>query len=132
MFILTDKRLAFVSKTEAKPRWWSATVERQVITLSKSDNPMLTHDGYDEKELMLDLKNKKNEQYSFDDVISVESEEKNWGSILKIRLRKNGKEKEYQLAIVKDWVTYPVKDPVKFLKINWVPIVEFINGQRTK
>lgn len=132
MFILTDKRLAFVSKTEAKPRWWSATVERQVITLSKSDNPMLTHDGYDEKELMIDLENKKNEQYGFDDVISVESEEKNWGSILKIKLRKNNKEKKYQLAIVKDWVTYPVKDPVKFLKINWNPIVEFINKQRTK
>lgn len=132
MFILTDKRLAFVSKTEAKPRWWSATVERQVITLSKSDNPMLTHDGYDEKELMLDLENKKNEQYGFDDVISVESEEKNWGSILKIKLRKNNKEKKYQLAIVKDWVTYPVKDPVKFLKINWNPIVEFINKQRSK
>ncbi|TBR10695.1 MAG: hypothetical protein EPO62_03030 [Candidatus Nitrosotenuis sp.] len=132
MFILTDKRLAFVSKTEAKPRWWSATVERQVVTLSKSDNPMLTHDGYDEKELMIDLENKKNEQYSFDDVISVESEEKNWGSILKIKLRKNNKEKKYQLAIVKDWVTYPVKDPVKFLKIDWIPIVEFINRQRVK
>lgn len=132
MFILTDKRLAFVSKTEAKPRWWSATVERQVVTLSKSDNPMLTHDGYDEKELMVDLENKKNEQYGFDDVVSVESEEKNWGSILKIRLRKNNKEKKYQLAIVKDWVTYPVKDPVKFLKINWVPIVEFINKKRSK
>ena len=132
MFILTDKRLAFVSKTEAKPRWWSATVERQVITLSKSDDPMLIHDGYDEKELMLDLENKKNEQYSFDDVISVESEEKNWGSILKIKLRKNSKVKKYQLAIVKDWVTYPVKDPVKFLKINWIPIVEFINKRRTK
>ena len=132
MFILTDKRLAFVSKTEAKPRWWSATVERQVITLAKSDNPMLIHDGYDEKELMLDLENKKNEQYGFDDVISVESEEKNWGDILKIKLRKNNKEKKYQLAIVKDWVTYPVKDPVKFLKINWIPIVEFINKQRTK
>ncbi len=131
MFILTDKRLAFVSKTEAKPRWWSATVERQVVTLSKSDDPMLTHDGYDEKELMLDLENKKNEQYGFDDVISVEFEEKNWGNILKIRLRKNNKEKKYQLTIVKDWVTYPVKDPVKFLKINWAPIVEFINKRRS-
>jgi hypothetical protein len=76
MFILTDKRLAFVSKTEAKSRWWSSTVERQVITLSKSDNPMLIHDGYDEKELMTDLENKKNEQYSFDEVVSVETEEK--------------------------------------------------------
>jgi hypothetical protein len=132
MLILTDKRLAFVSKTEAKPRWWSAAVERQVVTLSKSDNPMLTHDGYGEKELMLDLENKKNEQYSFDDVIGVESEEKSWGSLLYMKIRKDGKEKKYQLSIVKDWVKYPVKDPMKFLKINWAPIVEFINKQRTK
>lgn len=132
MLILTDKRLAFVSKTEAKPRWWSAAVERQVVTLSKSDNPMLTHDGYGEKELMLDLENKKNEQYSFDDIISVEPEEKSWGSLLHMKIRKDNKEKKYQLSIVKDWVKYPVKDPMKFLKINWAPIVEFINKQRTK
>lgn len=131
MFILTNKRLAFVSKTEAKSRWWTATVERQVVTLLKSDNPMITHDGYDEKELALDLENKKNEEYVFDDVISVESEEKTWGSVLKIKLRKDGKEKSYQLSVVKDWVTYPVKDPVKFLKINWMPVIEYIK-QRIK
>ena len=131
MFILTNMRLAFVSKTEAKSRWWTATVERQVVTLLKSDNPMITHDGYDEKELALDLENKKNEEYVFDDVISVESEEKTWGSVLKIKLRKDGKEKSYQLSVVKDWVTYPVKDPVKFLKINWMPVIEYIK-QRIK
>lgn len=132
MFILTDKRLAFVSKTEAKSRWWSATVERQVVTLLKSDDPMLIHDGYDEKELVQDLENKKNEEYCFDDVISVEPEEKKWGSVLKLKLKKDGKEKNYELSVVKDWVTYPVKDPVKFLKINWNPIAEFITKQRTK
>lgn len=132
MFILTDRRLAFVSKTEAKSRWWSAAVERQVVTLLKSDDPMITHDGYDEKELTHDLENEKNEKYSFDDVISAEPEEKTWGSVLKLKLKKDGKEKNYQLSVVKDWVTYPVKDPVKFLKINWNPIVEFINKQRTK
>jgi hypothetical protein len=132
MFILTDRRLAFVSKTEAKSRWWSATVERQVVTLLKSDDPMLIHDGYDEKELVQDLENKKNEEYCFDDVISVEPEEKKWGSVLKLKLKKDGKEKNYELSVVKDWVTYPVKDPVKFLKINWNPVVEFIIKQRTK
>ena len=88
MFILTDKRLAFVSKTEAKSRWWSAAVERQVITLLKSDDPMLINDGYDAKELILDLENKKNEEYSFDNVVSAEPEEKKWGSILKLKLKK--------------------------------------------
>ncbi|HEY8110145.1 MAG TPA: hypothetical protein VIG05_04710 [Candidatus Nitrosotenuis sp.] len=132
MFILTDKRLAFVSKTEAKSRWWSAAVERQVVTLLKSDDSMLTHDGYGVKELVQDLENKKNEEYGFADVISMEPEEKNWGSVLKLKLKRDGKEKNYQLSVVKDWVTYPVKDPVKFLKINWNPIVEFINKQRIK
>lgn len=132
MLILTDKRIAFVSKTEAKPRWWSAAVERQVVTLSKSDNPMLTHDGYGEKEFLLDLENKKNEQYSFDDIVGVESEEKSWGSLLHMKIRKNNKERKYQLSIVKDWVKYPVKDPMKFLKIDWIPIIEFINKQRAK
>lgn len=132
MFVLTDKRLAFVSKTEAKSRWWSAAVERQVVTLLKSDDPMLTHDGYDGKELAQDLENKKNDEYSFDNVISMEPEEKKWGSVLKLKLKKDGKEKSYQLSVVKDWVTYPVKDPVKFLKINWGPVVEFINKQRTE
>lgn len=132
MLILTDRHLVFVSKTEAKSRWWSATVQRQVVTLLKSDDPMLTHDGYDEKELTKDLENKKNEKYNFDDVIGVESEEKTWGSVLKVKLKKDGKEKNYQLSVVKDWVTYPVKDPVKFLKINWSPVVEFINKQRIR
>ena len=130
MFILTDRHLAFVSKTKAKSRWWSATVERQVVTLMKSDSPMLIHDGYDIKDLKLDLENEKNEKFGFDDVISVDSEEKKWGSVLKLKLRKNDKEKNYQLSIVKDWVTYPVKDPTKFLKVNWTPIVEFIKKHR--
>jgi hypothetical protein len=100
MFILTDKRLAFVSKTEAKSRWWSAAVERQVVTLLKSDDSMLTHDGYDVKELAQDLENKKNEEYGFADVISMEPEEKNWGSVLKLKLKKDSKEKTYQMSVV--------------------------------
>jgi hypothetical protein len=131
MFILTDRRIVFVSKTKAKSRWWSATVERQVVTLMKSNEPMLIHDGYDIKDLKLDLENEKNEEYGFDDVISVDFEEKKWGSILKLKLGKNGKEKNYQLSVVKDWVTYPIKDPTKFLKVNWTPIVEFIKKHRT-
>lgn len=132
MFILTNRRIAFITKTDAKPRWWSITVERQVVTLMKSNNPMLIHDGYGEKELGFDLENKKNQEYGFDEVISVNSEEKVWGSILKLKLQKDNKEKNYHLSIVKDWVSYPIKDPMKFLKINWTPVVEFINKQKVK
>ena len=126
MFFITDKHIIFVSNTEATLNWWKPAVQRQIMTLMKSDNPMLTHDGYDEKDLMADLENKKNEEYSLHDVLSAETEEKAWGSILKLKIRVGGKEKKYHLSVVKDWVSYPIKDPVKFMKIDWSPIVDYL------
>ncbi|MGQ0772625.1 MAG: hypothetical protein ACT4NT_07640 [Nitrososphaerota archaeon] len=130
MFFVTDKHVIFITKTEAKPKWWKAAVERQILTLMKSNNTMLTHDGYDEKELGVDLQNDKNQEYLIEDIISVETEEKAWGSVLKLKIKADDKEKTLQLSIVKDWVTYPIKDPTKFLKVDWMPIVEYIK-QRT-
>lgn len=131
MFFLTNRHLMFITKTEAKPRWWKSTVERQILTLMKSGDTILIHDGYGEKDLMLDLENEKNEEYSFEDVVNVETEEKKWGSVLKLKIRDADKEKNFELSIVKDWVSYPIKDPVKFLKVDWKPIVEYIkNNQR--
>jgi hypothetical protein len=131
MFFLTNKHLMFITKTEAKPRWWKSTVERQILTLMKSGDTILIHDGYGEKDLMLDLENEKNEEYSFEDVVNVETEEKTWGSVLKLKIRDADREKNFELSIVKDWVSYPIKDPVKFLKVDWKPIVEYIkNNQR--
>ncbi len=126
MFFVTDKHLIFVSKTEAKQKWWKTAVERQILTLMKDANIMLTHDGYDEKELLVDLENEKNEEYSLDNVIGVGTEEKAWGTILTLKIKTGDKEKKFQLSVVKDWVTYPVKDPTKFLKVDWMPIVTFI------
>lgn len=131
MFFLTNRHLMFITKTEAKPRWWKSTVERQILTLMKSGDTILIHDGYGEKDLMLDLENEKNEEYSFEDVVNVETEEKTWGSVLKLKIRDADREKNFELSIVKDWVSYPIKDPVKFLKVDWKPIVEYIkNNQR--
>jgi len=49
----------FVHKTEAKMRWWHAAAQRQVLTFLKSKNVMIHQDGYGEKQLQLDLENKK-------------------------------------------------------------------------
>lgn len=126
MFFVTDKHIIFITKTEAKPKWWKAAVERQILTLMKSNNTMLTHDGYDEKELVVDLQNDKNQEYLIEDITSVETEEKAWGTVLKLKIKTDDKEKTLQLSIVKDWVTYPIKDPTKFLKVDWTPIAEYI------
>lgn len=131
MFFLTDKHLIFVTKTEANPKWWKAAVQRQILTLMKTNSTMLTHDGYDEKDLIVDLENEKNEEYSYEDVIDVESQEKPWGTVLILKIKTPQKEKTFQLSVVRDWVSYPIKDAVKFLKVDWTPIVSYIKQRIT-
>lgn len=76
MLFLTEKHLMFVTKTEAKMKWWAPAVERQIRNSLNSKNIMIHHDGYNDKELRLDLQNKKNMKVSFDLILNVSSEEK--------------------------------------------------------
>jgi len=131
MLILTDKHLMFVHKTEVMMKWWKAITQRQVINFLKSKNTMIHHDGYDEKELMNDLENAKNTELGFDDIFSISFEEKVWGSVLLLEYEKGGKKEKFQYAIAQDWVKYPVKEPTKYMKVDWKPFVQYIkDGQR--
>lgn len=130
MFFVTNKSIYFVSKTEAKSQWWKSTVQRQILSLMKTpDDTMIIHDGYDEKKLAVDLENEKNPRFLLSDVINVDTEEKVWGSVLKLKLRDGEKERTFHLSIVKDWVSYPAKAPMRFLKINWNPVSEYIKSR---
>ena len=55
MLFLTDNHLLFVRRTERMKKWWKAAVTRQVVTLHNNNNVMITHDGYDEEDLKIDL-----------------------------------------------------------------------------
>ncbi|MBM3904650.1 MAG: hypothetical protein FJ357_05920 [Thaumarchaeota archaeon] len=130
MLFVTDKGLYFVSKTQAKSQWWKSSVQRQILMLLKDpENTIWVHDGYDEKNLALDLENEKNSRYRMSDVISVDAEEKTWGSILVLKLRDEEKERKFHLSIVRDWVSYPVKAPMNYLKVNWTPVVQYIKSR---
>jgi hypothetical protein len=130
MFVLTDKHLMFIHKTEAKMRWWQAIRQRQVISFLKSKNTMIRHDGYNESNLIEDLKNAKNIELSFDDILNITSEEKEWGSILLLEYKKDGKQQKYQYSIAQDWVKYPVKEPTKYMKVDWEPFVQYIKDRQ--
>lgn len=130
MFFLTDKHVILIKKTEAPMKWWKAAVQRQTLMLTKSLNPMLIHDGYDEQSLKEDLQNEKNEEFAISDILSAESEEKAWGSLLKLKIRQGEKEKNCHFSIVKDWVGYPIRDPMKYLKVDWGPIIKHIQENR--
>ena len=130
MLVLTDKHLSFVFKTEARMKWWKAITQRQVINFIKSKNTMIIHDGYDEQELMNDLENEKNIELVFDDISKISFEEKVWGSALYLEYKKNGKEEKFQYAIAQDWVKYPVKEPTKYMKVDWKPFVQYIKDRQ--
>jgi len=133
MLLLTDNRFVFLRRTERMKKWWKAAVSRQVITLLQNNNTILRHDGYDEKDLEMDLEEVKGKHISvitYDNIFEVDHEEKTWGTILKVKTVENGKKKEYQFSIVQDWVNYPIKDPTKYIKVNWKPCVEFIKSKQ--
>jgi len=104
MLFLTNRHLMFVNKTQAKMKWWAAAAQRQVLTFMKSNNVMIHHDGYDEKQLELDLENKKNTVISFDDILKISHENKVWGGVLNLEFIKNGKKEKYEFSVVQDWV----------------------------
>jgi predicted RNA-binding protein (virulence factor B family) len=130
MLILTDKHLMFVHKTEAKMKWWQAIRQRQVINFLKSKNTMIRHDGYVENNLIKDMENQKNTELSFDEISSISYEEKEWGSILLLEYHKGGKLHKYQYSIAQDWVKYPIKEPTKYMKVDWEPFVQYIKDRQ--
>lgn len=132
MLLLTDRHLMFVHKTEAKMKWWQAVVQRQIVSLlkDKSKNIMHTHDGYSEKDLKLDLENEKNTEIAFDDITKIGNKEEPWGSVLNIEYTKNGQKEKFQFSVVQSWVKYPAKDPQKYLRVDWEPLVQYIKDHQ--
>ena len=130
MLFLTEKHLMFVTKTEVKGKWWAPAVERQLRTMQKSNNTMIHHDGYGDEQLRLDLQNEKNMEIPFDQILNVNSEEKSWGSVLNLEINIEGKTKKYRFSIVSGWVKYPAKDPIKYLKVDWTPFVDYIKSRQ--
>lgn len=130
MLVLTDRRLYFIQKTTAKSAWWQAIRRRQALNFMKSKYTMVTHDGYNESTLGADVENPKNEVLSFDDILDVWYDEKDWGSALYIKYMKEGKSVQYQYSIAQDWVKYPMKDALKFMHVDWQPFVTFIKERQ--
>jgi len=130
MLVLTDKHLMFVHKTESKMNWWKAITQRQVVNFIKSKNTMIRHDGYEEKDLLNDVEDKRNVEIRFDDISSINYEEKVWGSVLQLEYEKDGKQEKFQYAIAQDWVKYPAKEPTKYMKVDWRPFVQYIKERQ--
>ena len=133
MLILTDNHFIFLKRTERMKKWWGAVTKRQVVALLQNKSTIQRLDGYEEKDLQIDLEEVKKKYISkitFDNILEIEEEEKTWGSVLKIEAIENEKKKSYEFSIVQDWVKYPIKDPTKYLNVDWKPCVEFIKSRQ--
>ena len=73
-------------------KWWGAIRTRQIVRLLQTKNVMVAEDGYGEENLREDLENKKNQKISFNNILSIESKEKVWGSVLFLDVIEGGQE----------------------------------------
>jgi len=130
MLFLTDSHLMFISKTERTKYWWEPAVKRQNIAFLRAGSMLVTQDGYNEGDLRIDLENKKNLEITYDNVLEISSEKKEWANVMHMKFLHDGEEKDYQFSVVLDWVKYPIKDPMKYLKVDWEPFIEFVKSRR--
>jgi len=130
MLILTDKHLMFIKKTESKMKWWGANTQRQVVKFIQNKDVMVLIDGYTEEHLRTDLENKKNQEVSFNNILDIDMKEKVWGSALWLEILEGEQSKKYQFSIVQDWVKYPLKDPMKNMKVDWSGFVKYIKDKQ--
>ena len=130
MLFLTEKHLIFIVKTEAKMSWWDTITSKQIQMLHKSKNTMIHQEGYSDDDLRRDLKNDKNKEVSFDNILHVDFAEKPWGTVLHLGINEKDKARKYQFSVVEGWVKYPLKDPIKFMKVDWAPFVNYIKSKQ--
>ena len=65
MLVLTDNHFIFLKRTERMKKWCGAARKRQIVTLLQNKNTMTDKlDGYEEKDLQIDLEEVKKKYIS--------------------------------------------------------------------
>ena len=91
---------------------------------------MYKRQGYNEEDLVSDVENSKNIELEFKEIDKIEFKEETWGSVLFLEYEKNGKKENFQYSVAQDWVKYPLKEPTKFLKVDWEPFVQYVKERQ--
>lgn len=127
MLVVTDRRLAFISKTEMTFKMHDTHSIRQLNRFKNNENVFRPAEGYKLEHLEKDLdKSPDNLEIPFSQVLDLTSEEKRWGTLLKVKVNLGDKSKLYKFSIVKAWVKYPAKDPLGFQRMNWSPLINLV------
>ncbi len=127
MLVVTDRRLAFIIKTDMTYKMHESHSIRQLKRFEAGENIFRPAEGYKLENLKKDLaKSPDNLQIPFVQIVDVISEEKDWGTLLKVKTNLGYKAKVFKFSIVKGWVKYPVKDPLEFQRMDWRPLISLV------
>ncbi len=124
MLVITNTRIAFITKTKMKYSVYEEYSLRQLRRFKDGESVLLPIERYSEIDLQNDLaESDKNIDIPFSRVIKIGQEKKRWGTILNLKFVENEDTKGYKFMVVKGWVKYPLKDPVSFQHLDWDPIL---------
>jgi hypothetical protein len=127
MLVITDRRLAFITKTEMTYRMHDTHNTRQFNRFKAKENVFRPAEGYRIEHLEKDLdKSPDNLEIPFSQILDITSEEKRWGTLLKVKVNLGDRSKLQKFSIVKGWVKYPAKDPLEFQRMDWSPLISLV------
>jgi hypothetical protein len=127
MLVITDRRIASITKTDITSRMHETHSLRQSKRFEAGENVFRPAEGYKLEHLERDLdKSPDNLEIMFSQILKITSEEKDWGTMLKVEVNLGDKSKTHKFSIVKGWVKYPAKDPIGFQKVDWSPVINLV------
>lgn len=127
ILVITDRRIAFIIKTDMTYRMHDTHSTRQFNRFKSGENVFRPAEGYKLEHLEKDLdKSPDNVEIPFSQILDITSEEKRWGTLLKVKVNLGDKSKVRKFSIVKGWVKYPAKDPLEFQHMDWSPLINLV------
>lgn len=127
MLVITDRRMAFITKTEMTFRMHDTHTTRQFNRFKNKEDVFRPAEGYKLEHLEKDLdKSPDNLEIPFSQILDITSEEKRWGTLLKVKVNLGDTSKTRRFSIVKGWVKYPAKDPLEFQRMDWSPLINLV------
>lgn len=124
MLVVTDKRIAFITKTNMSYRIHDVHSVRQLKRFKEGENVFRPLEGYGIKHLNDDIqKSTENFDIPFNQILDITSEVKRWATLLRVKINLGIKTKTYKFSIVRGWVKYPLKDPIEFQHVDWFPVI---------
>lgn len=127
MLVITDKRIAVITKTDMTHKMHDTHSLRQVRRFQSGENVFRPAEGYKLEHLERDLdKSPDNLEILFSQILDITSEEKDWGTRLKITMNLGDKTKTHKFSIAKGWIKYPVKEPMGYQKMDWSPVINLV------